>query len=95
MRNQKDEPTLGDSVILPASPDALLKGAALAAALTVSGFPITESTLATKRVRGGGPPFALWGRTPLYRWQSALEWAENRLTAPVCSTSEAAQGKVG
>ena len=70
------------------SPDALLRRKALAEALTDRGFPIAEATLATKATRGGGPPFQSFGRIPLYRWSSALAWAEGKLSPPRHSTSE-------
>ena len=71
------------------SPDALLRRAELAAALTAYGFPTAPATLATMATRGGGPPFRLFGRIPLYRWGDALTWAEGRLSAPRRSTAEA------
>jgi hypothetical protein len=74
---------------IPVDPHALLRRKAVAAALTEAGFPTAETTLATKAVRGGGPPYRLFGRVPLYRWADALAWAEGRLSPPRCSTSEA------
>jgi hypothetical protein len=73
----------------PIDPDSRLRRKLLAAALTMEGFPISEATLATKATRGGGPPYQLFGRVPLYRWADALEWAEGRLSTPRRSTSEA------
>lgn len=72
----------------PDNPDAKLRRRDLAKALTGLGFPVTEATLATKATRGGGPPFRLFGRIPLYRWGEALAWAEARLSPPRNSTSE-------
>jgi hypothetical protein len=72
----------------PLDPDALLTRARLAEELNKLGYPITVTTLATKATRGGGPPYDLFGRRPLYRWRNALSWAEGRLTAPRCSSSE-------
>lgn len=69
-------------------PNELLRRQALAQALTEAGFPTAPATLATKATRGGGPPFRLYGRIPLYRWGDALEWAESRLSKPRWSTSE-------
>jgi hypothetical protein len=69
-------------------PNELLLRQALAQALTEAGFPTAPATLATKATRGGGPPFRLYGRIPLYRWGDALEWAESRLSKPRWSTSE-------
>jgi hypothetical protein len=61
----------------------------LADALKKEGFPTTTATLATQASRGGGPPFQMFGRIPLYRWGDALAWAQGRLSAPRHSTSEA------
>jgi hypothetical protein len=82
--SDKDAGTMGQP-----EQNARLDRKAVARALTEAGFPITETTLATKAVRGGGPPYSLWGRKPLYRWADALAWAESRLSKPVRSTSEA------
>ena len=69
-------------------PDTLLRRAETAAALTEAGFPTSKATLATKAVRGGGPPFHLYGRLPLYRWSDSLAWARDRMSAPRRTTSE-------
>jgi hypothetical protein len=68
--------------------DAYLRRADLAKALTEAGFPTASATLATKATRGGGPPFRLYGRVPLYRWGDALDWAKSRLSDPLRNTSE-------
>ena len=73
----------------PDTPDTLLRRKALAEALTEAGYPVAETTLSTKATRGGGPPFRLFGRIPLYRWGDALAWAEGRMSAPRCSSAEA------
>lgn len=73
----------------PLSRDTLLRRRELAEALTKEGFKRTEKTLATNATRGGGPPYRLFGRIPLYRWGDALDWAESKLSEPRCSTSEA------
>ena len=83
-------PTAPATLAYSPSPDDLLRRQALAKALTDAGFPTAPATLASKASRGGGPPFRSYGRIPLYRWGDALEWAENRLSAPRRSTSEAA-----
>jgi hypothetical protein len=75
---------------IPESPTALLRRKATAEALSEAGFPVAEKTLATKAVRGGGPPYRTFGRTVLYQWSDALAWAEERLSAPRRSTSEVA-----
>jgi hypothetical protein len=70
-------------------PETLLRRSDVAAALTEAGFPIAPATLATKAVRGGGPPFRYFGRIPLYPWGTTLEWARGRLSRAVSNTSEA------
>jgi hypothetical protein len=69
--------------------DTLLSRKATSAALTLAGFPVAEATLATMATRGGGPPYRLFGRKPLYRLGDAIDWANRRLSNPVRSTSEA------
>jgi hypothetical protein len=66
--------------------DTLLTREQLADALTDRGFPTTAPTLATKASRGGGPPYAPWGRRVLYRWGDAIAWAQARL-GPVRRTT--------
>ena len=70
------------------SADAKLRRRAAADALTEAGFPVTASTLATKATRGGGPPYELFGRIPLYTWGPTLAWARSRLREPQRSTAE-------
>jgi hypothetical protein len=74
--------------LIPDDPRAFLPRDKLAAALTEAGFPISPKTLATKATRGGGPAFQKFGPRALYRWSTALAWAQSRLTAPRQSTSE-------
>jgi hypothetical protein len=69
-------------------PDTLLTRKATAMALTARGYPVAAGTLATKAVRGGGPPYRKFGTRVLYRWGDALAWAQSRLTPPMRSTSE-------
>lgn len=71
------------------NPDDLLTREATAAALSACGFPIRAKTLATKASRGGGPVFRTFGARVLYKWSDALAWAENRLSEPRSSSSEA------
>jgi hypothetical protein len=68
--------------------DILLRRREAAASLTAAGYPTAAATLATKATRGGGPPFRLYGRVPLYRWGDALAWAQSRLSSLRHSTSE-------
>ena len=82
-----DHAALG-ATLIPTDPNTRLRRRDTARALTVTGFPISPATLATKAVRGGGPPYQLFGRVPLYVWRDALAWAEGRLSTPRCSTSE-------
>jgi hypothetical protein len=73
---------------IPENPDALLTRAQAGAALTEAGFPVSPATLSTKATRGGGPPYRLFGRKPLYRWGDVLAWAQNCCTEPHVNTSE-------
>ena len=73
---------------IPDTLDSLLTRERTAAALTEAGFPVKAKTLATKATRGGGPPYRKFGLRVLYRWGDALAWAEGRLSAASCSTSE-------
>jgi hypothetical protein len=77
----------------PTDPNALLRRTPLAAALTELGYPLAPATLATMATRGGGPPFQLFGRIPLYRWGAALAWAQDRLTEPRSSSLTTDEGK--
>jgi hypothetical protein len=67
--------------------DTVLRRAATARALTEAGHPIAPATLATMASRGGGPPYRLWGRVPLYRWGDALAWARSRTNDPLRTSS--------
>jgi hypothetical protein len=77
------------------TPETRLRRRAVAEASTAHGYPIKEKTLATMACRGGGPPFQLWGRIPIYTWGPYLGWAEGRLSEPRSSTSEADVDKPG
>lgn len=74
--------------IIPIDLDALLTRDKTAAALTERGFRTSAKTLATLASRGGGPPFHHYGPRVVYRWRDTLEWAVNRLSKPMRSTSE-------
>jgi hypothetical protein len=74
---------------VPSNPDALLRRARTALALSEAGYPTSAATLATLATRGGGPQYQLYGRIPVYRWGNSLAWAEGRLSPPVCSSAEA------
>jgi hypothetical protein len=71
------------------SPDSKLTRRQAAHALTSAGYPTAEPTLATKATRGGGPPYELYGRRPIYTWGPTLAWAESRLSPPVGSSAQA------
>jgi hypothetical protein len=78
----------GSASAISLNPDALLDRKRTANALTEAGYPTSSATLATKASRGGGPPYQLYGRIPLYRWGNSLAWAQSRLSDPVRNTSE-------
>jgi hypothetical protein len=68
---------------IPDNLDTLLTRESTAAALTSAGFPVAAKTLATKAVRGGGPPYSMFSGRALYRWGNALEWARSCVTPPI------------
>jgi hypothetical protein len=74
---------------IPERLDAKLIRDLTAKALTEAGYPTSPKTLASQATRGGGPPYQLYGRIPLYTWGTSLAWAESRLTPPVHSSAEA------
>jgi len=74
--------------VMELKPESLLTRKAAAEALTAAGFPVKVATLATKATRGGGPPYQLFGKKPLYRWSDTLAWAHSRLSPMRRSTSE-------
>lgn len=58
--------------------------------LTARGFPITKGTLQKFATVGGGPVYYRFGNKALYLPDDLDAWAEAKLSAPRCSTSEAA-----
>lgn len=52
------------------------------------GIPIAKNTLNKWATTGGGPKFQYSGRIPLYSPKHLDEWAEDRLSKPMASTSE-------
>lgn len=52
------------------------------------GLPISRATLATRRVRGGGPKFLKFGRFTKYSKALLREYADEQLSQPLRSTSE-------
>jgi hypothetical protein len=67
---------------MPEDLETLLTRRQLADALTKAGFPTSPATLATKASRGGGPPYQRYGPRAMYRWNSALQWANGLLRSP-------------
>lgn len=56
--------------------------------LETHGLSFAPSTLAKMAVLGGGPAFQKNGNIPLYATESLDDWASERLTKSVKSTSE-------
>lgn len=54
--------------------------------LTEMGRPIAPTTLALRRVRGGGPVFHRFGHKVFYKKTDLIEWAENRTSKPLTRT---------
>jgi hypothetical protein len=74
--------------MMPSDFEMLFRRDDTAARLKAIGFPVEATTLATMASRGGGPPFRLFGRVPLYRWGDVLSWAQGRLGLPCRSSAE-------
>lgn len=70
-------------------PNARVMRKAASQILREAGYPVATATLATWASRGGGPPYQLFGRVPLYRIGDLFQWAEARLSAPITSSAEA------
>ena len=69
-------------------PSTYLDANAASVFLGERGFPMSASSLATFRCRGGGPDFRKWGRRPVYREADLLAWIEVRLGPARRSTSD-------
>jgi hypothetical protein len=74
-------PPIPTTPALPIPPNTRLSRREVAAALTAHGFRVAALTLATKAVRGGGPPYERFGKYVVYVWGPCLEWARSRLQA--------------
>jgi hypothetical protein len=74
--------------MIPTSPKMKLRRKQAAEALSAAGYPVTEATLNTKASRGGGPPYKVFGRFPLYEWGDLLAWAESQMSPLRRTTSE-------
>ena len=70
------------------TPDARLSRRDTAEALTAAGYPISAATLASMATRGGGPEYVLFNGRVLYRFGTALAWAQARTTAPRATAAE-------
>jgi hypothetical protein len=57
---------------IPTDPNVWLRRGAIAYALTLAGFPISEATLASMVTRGDGPPFRINNRVAEYQWGPPL-----------------------
>lgn len=58
--------------------------------LTDRGLPVSKNTLGKWATTGGGPVFQRFGLRAVYTASNLDSWANAKLTAPRCSTSEAA-----
>ena len=72
-----------------AKPDRLLRRFRAAEYITDTyGIPCSPKTLAKYACIGGGPPFRLAGRFPLYPTSGLDSWAQSKIGPLVRSTSE-------
>jgi hypothetical protein len=70
------------------SPETRFTTPALAAALTELGLPTGRKTLDRKACAGGGPPYQIYGRRPLYLWADVTAWALAELGQAASNASE-------
>lgn len=59
-----------------------------AAFLTENGYPITAKYLAKLAHTGGSPTYRIFGNRALYTPADLLEWAEQRMSAPVSNAAQ-------
>ena len=72
-----------------AKPERLLRRSKAAHYITDTyGIPCSPKTLAKYACIGGGPPFRLAGRFPLYPTSGLDSWAQGKIGPLVRSTSE-------
>jgi hypothetical protein len=69
-------------------PPRLVAGDAIRYLLEHHGIPVAKSTLKTWAWRGGGPGYQKSGPRRLYPVEQLDEWAKQRLSPVVASTSE-------
>ena len=58
--------------------------------LTARGLRISKNTLQKWATTGGGPAYRRFGLRAVYTREDLDNWANDKLTAPRCSTSQAA-----
>lgn len=58
--------------------------------LTQKGLRITKNTLGKMATTGGGPVYQRFGLRAVYTRQNLDAWADAKLSAPRCSTSQVA-----
>ena len=70
----------------------MLRPAQLSEAAAEMGYKLPVATLATKRSRGGSPPFRKFGpKAVVYRWGDFLDWLGEQVSEPFNSTSQQRQ----
>lgn len=57
--------------------------------LTARGLRVSKNTLQKWATTGGGPTYQRFGLRAVYTRQNLDAWADAKLSAPRCSTSEA------
>ena len=65
------------------NPDAQLTRREATDALNANGYRVSPNTLSQYAHLGCGPPFLLFGRRALYRYDGLMAWAAARMRAPV------------
>jgi hypothetical protein len=80
---------------VPTVPSARLSRRLTAEALSMVGYPTTQSTLNSLATTGDGPLFDRYGGYAIYEWGDALAWAQAKSKGKRRSSSEGRSAEAG
>jgi hypothetical protein len=75
-------------VLTAVDPQTFMTRFQLAETLELCGIPLSYETLANKATKGGGPPFRIFGKSPVYQWGDVVAWLRETMGEPARTTSE-------
>jgi hypothetical protein len=70
------------------NPKTFMTGFQVADTLEECGLPLPYSALEAKAKLGGGPPFRIFGKNPIYQWCDVVPWVLSTLGEPARTTQE-------